>query len=68
MTDRGANTATFFKNPQLQSNPDALAIDNDSGDRDDDNIRMTSLQDEFIARVHHVLNGLSVAEFSQLPD
>jgi hypothetical protein len=72
VTERGGNTATFFKIPRLGSNPDA-AIDNDSGDNDC-NIRSTSLQDEsslkaeFTARVREVLNGLSVAEFSQLPD
>jgi hypothetical protein len=66
--DRGACTATFFRNPQPQSTlTDTLAIDNNRGDGDDSIASMMPLEDVFTTRIHHVLNSRSVAEFSQLP-
>lgn len=66
VTDRGASTATFFRNRQLQSTPvDALAIDNDNEESNDGNVYMSSARDGFTARINRVLGG-SVAEFSQL--
>jgi hypothetical protein len=57
------STATFFKIPRPQIDPDTTNIRED----DDKNSPFASFEDEFTRRIQGMLDGVSITEFSQLP-